>query len=357
MFQVEPTLVEVWRGDLVESRHRCRYAVVDTGGNVVASAGDVVAPVYARSAIKLLQAIPLIESGAAAALALDQAELAVACASHGGEPRHVATVQRLLARTGLGSADLACGVHPPGNAAAAAALWRAQGEPSALHHNCSGKHAAMLTVCRHLGEPIHDYFRPDHPQQRRVAAVLEAMLGVSLAGAPRGIDGCGLPQIGMPLAALARAMARFGAPDDLPPDRAAACRTLAAAVVAEPFMLAGSERYCTRVITACAGAVLVKTGAEGVYVGALPAAGLGIAVKVDDGAARAAEALMSHLLLVYADAGRTGAGPTGARPTGAGLTGAGLTEEARRWLHGLLPVPVLNATGRVVGRIAVLADG
>ena len=148
MFQVEPTLVEVWRGDLVESRHRCRYAVVDTGGNVVASAGDVVAPVYARSAIKWLQAIPLIESGAAAALALDQAELAVACASHGGEPRHVATVQRLLARTGLGSADLACGVHPPGNAAAAAALWRAQGEPSALHHNCSGKHAAMLTPPR-----------------------------------------------------------------------------------------------------------------------------------------------------------------------------------------------------------------
>jgi L-asparaginase II len=148
----------------------------------------------------------------------------------------------------------------------------------------------------HLGEPTRGYVSPDHPMQRRIVRAFEEMCGLDLSQAPRGIDGCGLPQIGIPLLALARAMARFGAPDDLPPARAAACRRIAAAMIAKPFMVAGSGRFCTAAMEIAAGKAVVKTGAEGVYMAAIPAKGLGIAIKVEDGAARAAEVALASLL-------------------------------------------------------------
>jgi L-asparaginase II len=325
-----PFLVDVARGALVESRHRGRYIVCDADGGIVARGGDIDAPVFPRSAIKFLQALPLVESGAAAACALSPRELAIACASHGGEPRHVETVAAWLARIGLGPADLECGAHMPSAAGAAEALIRAGAKPGALHNNCSGKHAGMLTVCRHLGEPTQGYIRPEHPHQRRVVAVFEAMLRLDLARAPRGMDGCSLPQIAIPLAALAGAIARFGAPDRLPTQRAQACRTLAAAILAEPFMLAGTNRFCTRAIEACGGKAVIKTGAEGVYVAAIPARGLGIALKIDDGAARAAEIAMGHLLLAH----------------------AGLDDAAREKVQALVTPTTANATGLTVGGMA-----
>ena len=325
-----PFLVDVRRGDLVESRHRGRYAVVDADGAIVASAGDVDAAVFPRSAIKFLQGLPLVESGAAAALGLGDAELALACASHGGEPRHVETVRAWLARAGLSEADLECGAHMPSTAAAAETLIRERRTPSALHNNCSGKHAGMLSTCRHLGEATRGYVQPDHAQQRRMVAVFEAMLGLDLARAPRGIDGCSLPQIAIPLRALACGLARFGAPDRLAPARAQACRRLAAAILAEPFMLAGTGRFCTRAIQACRGKAIIKTGAEGVYVAAIPARGLGIALKIDDGTARAAEVAMGHLLLRH----------------------AGLDDAARREVDAMIAPSISNAAGRVVGGIA-----
>lgn len=294
-----PIAVHVTRGAMIESRHRASIAVVDARGRVVASAGAFEAPVYPRSAIKPIQALPVVESGAADRFAMTEAELALACASHGGEPDHVATAAGVLARIGLGPQDLECGAHLPYHLPSQHALIRAGEAPSPLHNNCSGKHASMLATAVHLGEKTRGYIAPDHPVQRRVVRAFEEMCEVDLSRAPRGTDGCSLPQIGIPLIALARGMARFGAPNELPPARAAACRRLAAAMVANPFMVAGSGRFCTLAMEIAAGKALIKTGAEGVYMAAIPASGLGIALKIEDGATRAAEVALATLLACY----------------------------------------------------------
>ncbi len=291
-----PQLIEVTRGAMVESRHRAAFAVSDTDGRIVLSAGDFEQPVYARSAIKPLQALPLIESGAAEAFALSNAEIALACASHGGEPRHVETVLAWLARIGCTSADLECGAHLPKNDMATQALLRSQADATPAHNNCSGKHTGFLTLARYMGVPTKGYIAYQHAVQQRVLGTLETMTGLDLGTVPRGIDGCGIPVIGVPLGNLALAFARLTDPRDQPEARQIACERVCAAMAAEPFMIAGSGRYCTRVMTATGGDALIKTGAEGVYCGALPKLGLGIALKVDDGAGRAAEVLMGRLL-------------------------------------------------------------
>jgi L-asparaginase II len=322
--------VQVTRGAAVESRHRAWYAVVDAGGRTVASAGDIDIAVYARSAFKPLQALPVVETGTVDRFALTAAELALACASHGGEPVHVSTASGVLARAGLSVADLECGAHLPTHLPSQHALIRAGEAPSALHNNCSGKHAAMLATAVHQGEPTRGYIKPDHPVQRRVLRALEEMCGVDLAAAPRGIDGCGLPQIAIPIQALARGMARLGAPDALPPQRAAACRRIAAAMIAHPLMIAGTGRFCTQVMEIAAGKAVMKTGAEGMYMAAIPAKGLGIALKVEDGAARAAEIVMAALLARHAD----------------------LDDAQRAKLDALLHPAVTNVAGLRVGEIA-----
>ncbi len=291
-----PVLVEATRGAVVESRHRGAFAVVDVEGRVIASAGDTERPIYARSAIKPLQAIPLVESGAAEAFGLGDAEIALACASHRGEPRHVAAVTAWLARIGCSVADLECGTHPPSDPAALAELLGARGTPHAAHNNCSGKHSGFLTLARHLGLPTERYIRFEHGVQQQVLGALESMTGLDLGAAPRGIDGCGIPVIAVPLGNLARAMARLADPADQPEPRQAACARIRAAMAAEPFMISGTGRFCTRVISETGGRALVKTGAEGVFCGALPGRGLGIALKIDDGAGRAAEVAMAGLL-------------------------------------------------------------
>lgn len=291
-----PQLIEVTRGSMVESRHRAAFAVADTDGRIVLSAGDFARPVYPRSAIKPLQALPLIESGAADAFNLSVAEIALACASHSGEPRHVDTVLAWLKRIGRTTADLECGIHLPSNDLAMHALLQSRSDATPAHNNCSGKHTGFLTLARHMGVPTTGYIAYAHPVQQRILGVLETMTGLDLGSAPRGIDGCGIPVIGMPLGHLALAFARLTDPRDQPEARQAACERVCAAMAAEPFMVAGSGRYCTLVMTATGGHALIKTGAEGVYCGALPKLGLGIALKVDDGAGRAAEVLMGRLL-------------------------------------------------------------
>ncbi len=291
-----PILAEVTRGDMVESRHRASLAVVDAAGRVVLSVGDVDAPVYGRSAIKPLQALPLLETGAAAAFGLSDAEIALACASHSGEARHVDTVAAWLARIGCSPEDLECGTHLPYNEAAMVALLRSGAEPSTLHNNCSGKHTGFLSVARHLGVPTKGYIRYDHPVQQRILGVFESMTGLDLSAAPRGIDGCGIPVIAMPLGNTALAMARLADPRDQPEARQAASARILQAMAAEPFMVAGSERYCTRAMRVLKGRAVVKTGAEGVYCGAIPGEGLGFAIKAEDGASRAAEAVCGQVL-------------------------------------------------------------
>lgn len=294
--RANPVLVEVTRADMVESRHRGSAVIVDTRGKIAASWGDHAAAVYPRSAVKPLQAIPLVESGAAEAFGLGDAEIALACASHAGETRHVETVATWLGRIGLGVGDLECGPNWPMNEDAARALAARGQTPTAIHNNCSGKHAGFLTTAVHLGEKIEGYVRLEHPAQQRILGTLEAMCGLDLGSAPRGIDGCAIPTIAIPLENLALGMARFGAPDALSDSRAAACRRIAGAMTAEPFMVAGTGRYCTEVLRATGGAALIKTGAEGMFCAALPQYGLGVALKCDDGATRAAEIMLSAVL-------------------------------------------------------------
>ncbi len=292
-----PQLVEVTRGDSVESRHRGAFAVVDTEGRVLLSAGDVESAVFPRSAIKPLQALPLVESGAAEAFALSDAEIALACGSHGGEPIHVRTVEAWLRRIGRGEADLTCGGHLPTDDRAARELLATGGTPRRVHDNCSGKHTGFLTVARHLGHPTAGYADFTHPVQQAILGVMEAMSGLDdLTAQPRGTDGCGIPTIAVPLGHLALAMARFGDPADQPERRRAACARIRRAMAAEPYMVAGRGRSCTAVMRETGARALVKIGAEGVYAAALPDLGLGLAVKCDDGAGRAATAVLGRLL-------------------------------------------------------------
>ncbi|HMA14238.1 MAG: asparaginase [Bacteroidota bacterium] len=329
-----PLLVEVTRGSQVESRHRAAVAVVDSEGKVVMQIGDTERPVYARSAIKSLQAIALVESGAADAFQVSEPELALACASHSGEARHVGAVTAWLGRIGLTVADLECGPQLPGYEPALIELLAGGGGASAAHNNCSGKHSGFLTLGRHLGVPTRGYVNYEHPVQQRILGVLEGMTGLDLGRAPRGIDGCGIPVIGIPLGNMALAMARLGAPDDQPEARQAACRRLRRAVAAHPFMVAGSGRFDTRVMELTGEKALIKTGAEGVYCGAFPDLGLGVALKVDDGAGRAAEVLMGRLLARF------------------GI----LSEEETAGLGGLFVTPILNRAGRLVGDVRPAAQ-
>ncbi len=287
-----PILVEVTRGPLVESRHRGAVAVVDAEGRNVLVIGDVTAPMFPRSAIKALQAIALVELGAADGYGFDDEALALACASHSGEPAHVAGVERMLAKIGLDASALRCGVHWPISQSAAYALART-GTASALHNNCSGKHAGFLCLACAMQADTADYFRPEHPVQQQVRAVLEDFTGVALGQEVCAIDGCSVPTWAVPLQNLAHGFAKFGTGRGLLPERAAAAARLRRACAAKPWFVAGAGRFCTEIMQLFGERVFVKTGAEGVYCAALPQQGLGIAIKCDDGAARAAQAIMA----------------------------------------------------------------
>lgn len=293
----DPILVEVTRGDAVESRHRGRAVIADADGRVVACWGDREGPVFPRSAIKPLQAIPLVESGALDAFQLSEVELAVACSSHNGEHRHTRLIGNWLAKAGLAVGDLDCGAHLPFDDETAAEMIRVNERPTALHNNCSGKHAGMLTTAKHKGEPLKGYVRFEHPVQQRILGVLEQMCGVDLGQAPRGIDGCSIPTIAVPLGALALAMARIADPKDLPDRRAEAVDRIRRAWGAHAHLIGGTTAFDTRVmLSAAPGRVLVKSGAEGVCCAVLPKIKLGIALKIEDGSARAREVAMAGLL-------------------------------------------------------------
>ena len=294
-----PLLVEVTRGPIVESRHLVDAAIIDADGKIISVWGEVERPIYPRSAIKPLQALPLVESGAADAFELNNRELSIACASHAGEQVHVETVLAWLDRLGLSENDLECGGHWPRNTKIFEDLIRSGAELGPARSNCSGKHSGMLSHAVHSGDATAGYVQPDHPVQRRVAAAISDMCGIDLAGATPGVDGCSVPNYAIPLAALARGMARLANPDALASGRAAACRRIAEAMWAEPYMVAGYKRCCTALLEACAGTVVAKTGAEGVYMAGVAGHGLGLAVKARDGAGRASEvailALLDHL--------------------------------------------------------------
>jgi L-asparaginase II len=287
--------VEVTRGEILESVHRGAIAIADPDGKLILSLGDVETPVYPRSALKPIQAIPLIESGAADAFGLNDEHIALACASHSGELMHTTRVAAWLKRLGLAEHDLACGPQ----AVRYEPLWRnmirRDEQPGRIHNNCSGKHAGFLTVARHWCVATFGYEQHDHPVQRAVAGVLSDVSGV-FPPLPWGVDGCAAPNFALPLAAFARALACVASPSSLRGPRSAAAQRILAAMMTHPELVAGTGRTCTILMRGARSPFVVKAGAEGVYAAMIPGRGLGIALKIDDGAGRAAETAMASVL-------------------------------------------------------------
>ena len=324
-----PLVVECTRGPAVESRHLVDVAVVDPAGRLVQGWGDTDSVVYPRSAIKSVQVLPLIETGAAERFGVTDEEIALACSSHNGQPAHVALVRGWLKRAGLGEDDLECGPHLPHHTPSAHACVHTGESARAVHNMCSGKHTAFLVTARALGEPTQGYISRDHPVQQRVAAAISALSGHDLERAPWAIDGCSIPTIGLPLSGLARAAARIADPTGLADERQAAIARVRRAVAGYPFMVAGDGRACTRIIETAGERVLVKFGAEGVFYAALYESGLGLALKVHDGATRAANAAVASML------DRLGV----------------LDDRDREALADMLDRPLRNWAGRLVGAV------
>ncbi|WP_075216654.1 asparaginase [Mongoliimonas terrestris] len=292
-----PVLVEVTRGTVVESRHTGAVAVVDGDGHVVLAIGDIDRPVFPRSAVKAFQALPLIESGAADRFGFGASELALAISSHNGERRHVDTARAMLAAAGLDEGCLECGAQWPSSPKDQATLHRMGAPAGRIHNNCSGKHAGFLCAAVAMGADPAGYVKAQQPLMREVIAAGEAMTGAPHAADLSGTDGCSIPTFAVPLRAIAHGFARFVTGTGLTPARKAACDRLRAAAAAEPFQVAGTGRFCTRAMEILGARAFVKTGAEGVFTAALPEQGLGIALKIDDGAARAAEVAVAALLV------------------------------------------------------------
>ena len=299
---MDALLVEATRGDRIESRHAGRAVVIDAHGAVLFQAGDIDAPVFTRSTVKALLALPLVETGAADRLGLSDAELALACASHVGEPVHAETAASMLRKAGQEPGCLECGVHWPTSRAGQRALVEAGMEPTALHNNCSGKHAGFVCLAVDSQVAVQGYVEPGHDTMRQVTAALADMTGARLDDGNRATDGCAIPTYAIPLRALALGFARFGAGTGQHPDRQRASARLRAAVAANPLLVAGPGRFDTRVMQAFGTAVFSKMGAEGTHILSLPEQGIGIAVKCADGASRAAELVAATLLSRHAAA-------------------------------------------------------
>lgn len=320
-------VVEVTRGALVESHHRVHVAVAHAERGIIASCGNPAYLSFVRSAIKMFQALPLVEDAVDVALGMTDEELALCTASHNAEPFHVAAARTLLARAGANDNSLACGAHPPMSAAAAATLHTSGVEPGRIHNNCSGKHAGMIALAHMHGWPIDGYHLIAHPVQQRVLRTLATWSGVSPASISTAIDGCGLPTFALPLDAVALACARLAA-------AAASPGTAAARVIGvmtkHPEYVAGTGRLCTILMQRTAGSGLfAKVGAEGFYCAGAPSMKVGLALKVEDGAKRASEpALLAALRTIGA-----------------------LTDADLEALRDFSQPAVLNTRGEIVGEV------
>lgn len=284
-----PVLVDVTRGGIVESFHRGSYAVMDASGALLASGGTIDEMVFPRSAIKAFQCLPLLEEGAIEKLGLVAEEIALACSSHSGEARHVGVAESMLRKSGHSAEDLECGAHWPIAEDAMHEMVKLGQVPSALHNNCSGKHAGMLALAHLLGAPSAGYVEPEHPVQRRIAKTISRLCDCDLSKQACGIDGCSVPTWAIPLGNLAAGFARFCSSENT------LAQHIIHAVRAHPYLVAGRERFDTLLMRKVPRA-FVKTGAEGVYGACVPHAGIGIALKIDDGASRASQLAIAAVL-------------------------------------------------------------
>ncbi|TNE57236.1 MAG: asparaginase [Alphaproteobacteria bacterium] len=328
-----PVLVEVTRdpegGRFVESRHRGAIAIVDRSGDLVFSIGDVEALTCPRSAFKSMQALPMIEAGGVDAYQLGPQEIALACASHGGQSQHVSRVEDWLKKIDCSVADLECGPHLPSHVPSAHALISEGRTPTRAHNNCSGKHAGFLTLARLMNAPTKGYVQPDHPVQQRVQEVISELVDFQIADHPTGADGCCAPNYQMPLKNLALGMSRLANPDLLAPHRQGAVEVMLEALSNHSFFMAGDDRACTALTQGLSHVGFVKIGAEGVYTGCFAGIGLGLALKIDDGAKRGAEVAVAQLL--------------------ARMNLLGAVDQLRDWLE----VPIRNTCDKKVGSITV----
>ena len=325
----EPLQIEITRGALVESAHRAHAAVADAAGNLLYAAGDAERVTFLRSSAKPLQALAMVESGAAERFGLTDREIAVACASHYGEPFHVAAVRSILGKSGLDEEALACGVHAPGHAPSAAALIRAGEPPRKIHNNCSGKHASMLALCQHAGWRIEGYTAPEHPVQARLRQVVAEMAGMAPEDVYVAVDGCNAPVFALPLRSIARAFALLAQPAGVSTERAAAMRRISRAMRAHPEMVSGTNGFTTNLMRAAGENIVSKSGAEALFCAGALAQGWGIAVKIEDGDARAHPVLMPEFLAAL------------------GVISAGQRDRLRE-LH---PPAVYNTAGAAVGAV------
>lgn len=322
-----PLEVQVFRGRLVESRHRVHAVVADRSGRVVASWGSGNLVTVVRSAAKPFQALPLVADGAAEHFALSEEEIALCCGSHNSEEAHVEVARSIFAKAGVAEEQLACGAHAPILAERRDALAAAGTPPTPVMSNCSGKHAGMLALAAFHGWPLRGYEKMNHPVQRRIGREVVRWMGTNPGADAWETDGCGVPTCGVPLVNLAGAAARLAAAAGV----GGAPRRIVRAMTRHPFMVAGTGRLCTRLMAETGGRVFAKVGAEAVYLAGEPDRGLGVALKVEDGARRAAEPALLWVL------GRTGLLPPSVK---------GELEEFSE------PV-VRNTLGDEVGRVSV----
>ena len=327
-------LVEVTRNGTVESRHFGAAVVCDANGDVVERWGDIERLVFPRSALKPMLAIHLVESGASDRYTLNDAELSLACSSHQGEHMHQTLVASWLDRIGLSEEHLACGAVLPEDTESAHQLLASGQQGCRIHHNCSGKHTGFLTTALHLDMPLNNYHQTEHPLQQLSLDILSDLADIDLKQYPMGIDGCGLPAPTMPLLKLGHATARFASPVSLSPDRVQAIGRLHEAITNEPLYIAGHGTVVSELNDVSKGTVLAKTGAEGIVTAALPERGLGIALKIADGSARARSvallAILDHL--------------------------GALSDEEKQKLQAHISPTILNSRGRAVGEIRPAAS-
>jgi L-asparaginase II len=292
----EEQLVDVIRGSIVESTHLGHIAVVNSEGKLLYYNGDPNRVTFARSSMKPLQAVPIVETGAADFYQYDQADLSLACASHSGEAQHTDRVLAILSRLGLTTDSLKCGTHPPRWQEAYEKLMKEGKEVTSEFNNCSGKHSGMLATAKFMEESLEDYYQIDHPVQKRILEVISNLSEIPINEIEIGIDGCGVPVHGIPLRNLALGFAKMANPETLPENRKKAIEQVTAAMMAAPEMVGGTDRFCTDFMRVEDGRMFGKAGAEGVYCIGDKETGIGIAIKIEDGNARATSPVAVEVL-------------------------------------------------------------
>ncbi len=286
-FQGDEPLVAVLRGNHLGSLHRGIVAVVGASGDTVLAIGNEDQRVFLRSAAKPFQVMPAVLSGAIDRYGITGRELAVMCASHNGEPRHVEAVISILEKIGLDQSSLRCGMHAPLNQEAAAERWREHLEPSSACNNCSGAHAGMLVACRAMGWPLEQYGNPNHPLQRQTRQILASFAGVNQTDIGIAVDNCAVPTFRLPLNRSAQAFARLATGEGVTDELAGTAGRVVMAMTGNPEMVGGQDRFDTDLMSAARGTIVAKGGAEGYQGAGLASAALGLAIKVTDGNSRA----------------------------------------------------------------------